>query len=169
MKSGYILLIAMILALGACKDDRDPESFQGCTGSMNILNSYDTSDVRIYAPTAFTPNADGINDLFGLWGTGFTDVSFEVEVGNSVIFLGQQPNHLWNGEINGNVYSGTFRYTGSVVTIHGDTVLVEGNAHSLIQKDPTLIENCSGCLFPDQIHPTSGFVYPTSESQSGCR
>lgn len=56
--------------------------------------------LRIYTPNSFTPNEDGINDLFGAKGVGITD--YHLMIFNSwgeKIFESFDPSDKWNGEV----------------------------------------------------------------------
>ena len=58
---------------------------------------------RVFAPTAFSPNGDGVNDDFGLIGLGTDLREFDLTVFNrygAIVFESTDPNILWNGTIN---------------------------------------------------------------------
>lgn len=62
-------------------------------------------DVAIYVPNTFTPNDDGINDLFFAQGIGINPEEFEMWIfdrwGN-LIFYTDDLNEGWNGKVQGN-------------------------------------------------------------------
>lgn len=64
----------------------------------NTLCNYDA----FYIPNSFSPNDDGINDLFAYWINGVDD--FEIKIYNrwgSVIFASTNTNEYWDGTFNG--------------------------------------------------------------------
>lgn len=57
--------------------------------------------VKLFVPTAFSPNGDGINDVFIHKGVGLPQVSLRVfDRWGSVIFDTNEPNTGWDGRIN---------------------------------------------------------------------
>ena len=71
-------------------------------------------DVVIYVPNAFTPNDDGVNDVWLPIISNITDKFFEVVIYSrwgEVIFKSNDPNVGWNGKHNGKmVEAGVFTY-----------------------------------------------------------
>ncbi|RYZ49778.1 MAG: T9SS type B sorting domain-containing protein, partial [Sphingobacteriales bacterium] len=70
----------------------------GCTGQANVTLTGDCSD--IYFPSAFTPNADTRNDLFGPLGNVYNISAYSLNVydryGNRV-FASSDPFRKWDG------------------------------------------------------------------------
>lgn len=79
-------------------------SVNGCTDTTTQEVCIDP-DVAIYVPNTFTPNEDGINDLFFAQGLGIDPDRFELWVfdrwGN-LIFYTDDMNEGWNGKVQGN-------------------------------------------------------------------
>lgn len=78
----------------------------GCTATDSVRVTVDR-EVSFYAPTAFSPNRDGVNDLFRLYGRetiqGFSDLYIYDRWGNQVfVFEGpvgpREDGWGWNGE-----------------------------------------------------------------------
>jgi gliding motility-associated-like protein len=62
---------------------------------------------NFYMPNAFTPNNDGLNDIFLPKGTGWQNESYKFEVFNrwgQTLFSTNNPNEGWNGGIEINTY-----------------------------------------------------------------
>ena len=82
----------------------DVASVNGCTDSTMEQICIDP-DVAIYVPNTFTPNDDGINDLFFAQGLGIDPEHFELWVfdrwGN-LIFYTDDLYEGWNGKVQGN-------------------------------------------------------------------
>lgn len=78
-------------------------SVNGCTDDTTELICIDP-DVAIYVPNTFTPNEDGMNDLFFAQGIGIDPQQFELWIfdrwGN-LIFYTDDMNEGWNGCVQG--------------------------------------------------------------------
>ena len=102
----------------------------GCksTGSIFVDVHY-----RVYAPTAFSPNGDGINDEFVIVGLGTDLKEFELTVFNrwgNEIFTSRDAEYHWNGSLNNSgeslsidVYTWMVKITYST----GETIVDKGN------------------------------------------
>jgi large repetitive protein len=77
--------------------------------TLYVTNDYGCADTAyaeiivegastVYIPNAFSPNDDGINDIFSVYGTGLTDISMSIfnRWGNKV-FLSSSEHAGWNG------------------------------------------------------------------------
>jgi len=93
----------------------------GCEGADTIRIIKGCQGV--YFPTAFSPNADGVNDRFGILGdiTGLTDFSIRLfDRWGNLIYFSDNPLQRWSGQIRNRpaavgsyVWLCTFRYRGS--------------------------------------------------------
>lgn len=76
----------------------------------------------LFAPNAFTPNADGINDQFRLVGSGIVKMDFRVyDRWGREVFRGSDPGAAWDGRSGGKampqgVYQWVATYTGGGAT-----------------------------------------------------
>ncbi|MGY6561291.1 MAG: Ig-like domain-containing protein [Luteibaculaceae bacterium] len=61
------------------------------------------TESNVYIPSAFTPNNDGLNDIFFVKGFGFTSFSLKIydRWGNQ-IYSSNNPAEGWDGTVNGN-------------------------------------------------------------------
>ena len=78
-------------------------SVQGCSDTISkkivILK-----DATFYAPSGFTPNNDGYNDVFQVYGLGLEKGKFELMIFNrwgEMVFYSQDYNYGWNGNMKG--------------------------------------------------------------------
>ena len=67
-------------------------------GNFNESND----GVKIFIPNAFTPNGDGINDLFYIPNTNLLNMEVSIlDRWGNVIFASTAPNFRWNGTSKG--------------------------------------------------------------------
>lgn len=98
------------------------ETQYGCSDSTEGFFRID--DVTtVYVPTAFTPNGDGINDMFGAVLTGIILDDFEFKIYNrwgQVIFTSTSPSDFWDGTYqNENVKPDLYTWTLNFRTPNG--------------------------------------------------
>lgn len=107
-------------------------------GCMDSLRKpvYIWPEHAIWIPNAFTPNGDGLNDVFPIYGEGIGD-NLKLQIFNrwgELIYTGNGPQSSWNGRLNGRlaqegvyVYRITYtdlkigedrEHTGTVTLIH---------------------------------------------------
>ncbi|MFM7710194.1 MAG: gliding motility-associated C-terminal domain-containing protein [Ferruginibacter sp.] len=108
---------------------RDPN---GCEGTDTVRITKGCQG--IYFPTAFSPNADGVNDRFGPLGdvAGLTDFSiYIVDRWGNLIYFSDNPLQRWNGQfrnqstpIGSYVWFCTYRYRGAAPFTQKGIVLV---------------------------------------------
>ena len=107
---------------------------EGCRGTDNIVVSVE-DDRRVFVPTAFSPNGDGVNDFF----TVFTDIA-ATEVSSLIVFdrwgnqvfekenfLPNIPELGWDGIFRGqNVQPGVYVYSANIEFINGTIINFKG-------------------------------------------
>jgi gliding motility-associated-like protein len=79
----------------------------GCTGEERklLVESLPCSEEVVWIPSAFTPNGDGLNDVFYVMGL-ISDKKFSFEVYNrwgERVFATNDPNTGWDGTYNGKI------------------------------------------------------------------
>lgn len=92
---------------------------------------------RIWAPNAFSPNSDGINDVFNIKSTslnrhtGQSLLDYEMKIYNrwgQLVFVSRDWEHGWRGLINGRMApAGVYLYTVSATGYDGFTYERQGN------------------------------------------
>lgn len=170
-----ILLISILALVASCAKSKYKRDC--CTGSMRIFTEgfNNTDSVYVAAPNAFTPNGDGINDVFTLFLKGYdlstASLSIRKKSGSFIdgqeMFNGYEGNIVWDGtDLNGKLASPGV-YTFEFAAITNDFTFIQGEGEfCVIEYDYTnSIKNCSSCYFGDQFDPTThNFTYETNES-----
>lgn len=110
----------------------------GCSDTSFVEVSVNT-DFTAYVPNAFTPDDDGLNDLFGPLGFGIDDKDYQFSIYNrwgDLIFESFDPTVKWDGSYKGSivetgVYSWKLYFTDFFGKIHRDngrvTVIKDGD------------------------------------------
>ena len=63
---------------------------------------------EFYIPTAFTPNDDGKNDVFYIYGTYITNLYYEIfDRWGELIYIGQSQTDGWDGTYKGEALNGS--------------------------------------------------------------
>jgi gliding motility-associated-like protein len=75
----------------------------GCTTSATVTVLENDCQVKVYIPTAFSPNNDGINDFWEVYGVNFkiTEITIFDRWGN-IVHTNQNNTIPWNGKTNDN-------------------------------------------------------------------
>ncbi|OLY93600.1 gliding motility-associated C-terminal domain-containing protein [Cnuella takakiae] len=86
----------------------------GCIDSASMMVRVFRADLRFFVPTAFTPNGDGLNDLFRITPAGIANVT-ALRVFNrwgQLVFQTSDVRKGWDGRINGELQkTGTYVWT----------------------------------------------------------
>lgn len=163
-----IIGLMILAAIFGCTKPKIKDSCEN-----NVLEisptDYNTDSAVIYIPSAFTPNGDGLNDLFRPFIGGLKLSKFEVCKGNKVLYRaddieewGVWDKKGWDGtDENGKqckdgVY--TYEIAGSNPT-DGDFKIC--GEVSLITKEEN--KSCL-CRYEDMLDPTRGFIRTSGDN-----
>ena len=73
----------------------------GCSGTISY-ELHLNPDVQLYVPNAFTPNGDGVNDLFYPVGEGIEEIELQVfDRWGELIYISSSINESWDGTYKG--------------------------------------------------------------------
>jgi gliding motility-associated-like protein len=77
----------------------------GCANSDTAaVEVKDCPEIDVFFPTAFTPDGDGLNDLFRPAGTTFLNFSLSIfDRYGQMIFTTEDPTSGWDGKVNGSL------------------------------------------------------------------
>lgn len=99
-------------------------------GCQNTFTAVSIPEGEIYIPNAFTPNEDGINDLFEI--KGFNIATFELVIVNrqgEIVFESTDISNKWDGSVpSGKFYAAdeVYVYSVKVETTRGTTIEKQG-------------------------------------------
>ncbi len=95
-----------------------------------------TTELIVWIPNSFTPNSDGLNELFGPVATGYNEKGYEFRIFNrwgEEVFSSFDYNDRWDGTIKGVplVTSYVFSWTLIICDIYGKQYKFKGNVTAL--------------------------------------
>ena len=102
---------------------------QGCTGMDTIKIFVFKASPNLYIPTAFTPNSDGLNDIFKPSLAGIRQlVYFRIfDRRGELLYQTSQPGKGWDGTFNGMLQpSGTYIFAARAIDYLGKTIEQKG-------------------------------------------
>lgn len=97
-----LLLLGVIVSFSSCtKDSPYPYGIEGPYDSIP-LSSSDTiygPSYAIYIPSSFTPDKDGLNDVFGIysWYISEEDFSCKIYMNQELVFSSADRDFRWDG------------------------------------------------------------------------
>ncbi|MEW6467354.1 MAG: gliding motility-associated C-terminal domain-containing protein [Bacteroidota bacterium] len=118
MKRHLIILVLPVILLSCEKEEvADPDS--RITWYMDYRLGCNPGDTlyTFFMPNAFTPNSDGINDLFGPFGVGWKSDTYNLSIhdrNGSLVFQTDNPAQKWDGRMSGGspvIMTGIFQCT----------------------------------------------------------
>ncbi|NRA47752.1 MAG: gliding motility-associated C-terminal domain-containing protein [Phaeodactylibacter sp.] len=150
-----VLLLLTLIALSLACQKEEPEmetataSYEGCCDSSPV--SFTVGVGRVFIPNIFTPNWDGLNDIFGPLTDGGIEQIILLETydlaGNKMHQAANfTPNDLgnnngWNALLpDTSMYEGKFSFRIDVVDLNGVQGTIEGHACAVPCAQPVNID-----------------------------
>ncbi len=99
---------------------------EGNCESEYELNLCVKPEHTLFAPNAFTPNYDGVNDVFQFKGIGIDEISFHIfNRWGQIVFEGDKMDDTWDGQFKGQFVSpGVFSFLAEYTTIYNPNTQV---------------------------------------------
>lgn len=162
--TSLLTLIVITLFLINCKKPNDKTNHDNCDGL--ITDTLGTGDnAVVFMPNAFTPNADGLNDVCRPITQNVTAIEFTIYDGeNNVVFTTTTLGEGWLTTSDPDTWS-VYYYRIQVTTESGHHIGICGELYKLSCFPGSIAK--SDLYFEDQWTP-EGFTVPTLESKGTC-
>jgi hypothetical protein len=146
----FALVTVLSIAIAGCKDEE--KQVCSCSSDVDVFLFFDSTEV-IAIPNAFSPNADGRNDVFRVVVVGgITVVSLIIEDGGTTVFNSSIGGLTWDGRVNGTIPDcQTFDYIANVTLSNGIPKSFEGTV-TVLGGHPEIgcPDHVEGCVFESQ-------------------
>ena len=172
------LIISLLIMLPLSCDNGDEEfddsHLDGCCQTVPMTAEW--SAAKAYLPNAFTPNADGFNDTFTVWGNAnvVTVSSFTIIKGSTVFYEATNiaPNNTllgWDGNIPDGTPApdGVYQYNVSIVSLANTTFTHAGEVCLRSGLPYNCVDFEQQCAFATQ-HDGNGAYDPSMDSGEDC-
>lgn len=152
-----LLFASILLSFSSCKDkddDNNPANpIEGCCG--NPVLEVELGAARLYIPNMFTPNNDGINDIFYPFANAEVEEieTFRIYENGKVVyafpnFPPNNPIFGWDGKVDGTIKQGVYDYEVTLITTIGESATYFGKVCNY---------QCTDGIFPVDQAPNCGF------------
>jgi hypothetical protein len=163
--------------LGSCGNNNPniPIAGPSYTNACCCAPIITASTAKIFLPSVFTPNNDGLNDVFKIYGDAntksITNVTIKDSLNNTLIYFDTMftQNFLktWNGLTSANTnWEGVVSVKALVTTTNNDTTTIIANTciYKCSSANANAIINKSNCKPEDTFNPiTGGVAFPTKD------
>ncbi|MGF1565954.1 MAG: gliding motility-associated C-terminal domain-containing protein, partial [Flavobacteriales bacterium] len=107
----------------------------GCSDTYSLPIEIVLEDDIVFVPNAFTPDNDGLNEVFRAYGPPVDD--FRMEVYNrwgEVVFVSEDMNRGWTGDVMNSGYYGQNESYAWVITYSYDDERVRLTGHVIVLR-----------------------------------
>ncbi|MCB9197347.1 MAG: gliding motility-associated C-terminal domain-containing protein [Flavobacteriales bacterium] len=161
--------LVVLFMLSSCgKHKYKSECCIGRTELTVVPSNMDS--VYMIAPNPFSPNGDGINDIFTVFTNGIDPYTFQLTVlkNRDRIFYTNDIGIYWDGTSDGKLQKpGIYSFICEAVTRYGEIIETEGEFCLMDNDNTAKVKNCNTCYFSDMFDPREGkFIYETNEMVS---
>ncbi len=160
-----IILAIVLVFCNACKKEGFTKKFKKecCTHAATIDS---VGSAKFFIPNSFTPNQDGINDIFMI----FTDQeiikinSFRIVNASGLLvfelveFLGNDPSFGWDGHLyDQTINDGIFDYFVELENINNEIKTVSGKVSCRTSLPIPCVDHEASCIFGTQHDGNGGY------------
>lgn len=142
----FVLTLSFFVSKTYCQSIGDPlydanvDSYRIIAVSNDSLESKSNTisvekPYALYAPTAFSPDGDGINDFFNVVGQGLTNYTIEIyNRWGQMVFKSYDMNVKWDGNFrNKKAPAGTYVYKVNSIDFGSEIKLIKSGSVSLVR------------------------------------
>jgi hypothetical protein len=178
----FVLLGSIIITFLYCDKDNENvglSSVDQCCATPHLEGV--VGNAKVYVPNIFTPNNDGINDLFGVFSNDSVEVieSFIIKdkAGKTHFtnenFKADDFSEFWDGQkSNGDPYVGIFVFDLTVVSQNGQTASFSGEVCSCPCDEGSCtfqtVSNALKCTFGTQHNGAGGYEPSFDPGEQNC-
>lgn len=166
MKKTIILsalaFIVSIAIISSCKKNTEPEST--CSDEHIHINN---NGCCLFAPNIFSPDSNGINDLYMVSAQGNTSFSLTIKDANqNVLFTSNSTSSAWDGTVNNQIQAEA-QYEAHIQASFPNCSIDTTHCFYLGKYNSGCIPKYSSTnlIFPDQFDPVGCLVpFPSADS-----
>jgi gliding motility-associated-like protein len=134
MKKIALLFALLSIIMYSCKKDEQPSPNEHITGQYWYKTNGVSKDTlfSLYIPNAFTPDGNGVNDMFSVVGRGEGITEFQMKIFDrwgQLIFISQDIYEGWDGNhlYSASTPTGVYTYQIIIRAMDGNTYEKSGN------------------------------------------
>ena len=173
-----ILVFIAIIPFLSCAKKHQAKLIQKECCMQNSVNAYMDSCL-LFIPNIFTPNGDGEDDLFMMYGANVASLKIQVfNKKDQVIFESTNPAFTWDGvqqggKWKGETLEGNYKFVFDAVSTSGKNIHAESSVGVILDICKYEIEHISNCAWATQFDPNSASGWnsalPPDKSIATCK
>jgi len=157
----FALFAAVILLCVACEKEGPVRGNGGSQASSHIELAVDSACIQ--APNFFTPNGDGVNDVFPVLCKNVASVKVRIlNSANELVLENTDLHFLWNGQDSTGI--GPYTVEVDAISSSGIPMFGKSSLHILDYDSGSCLNYVGTPVSPDQFDPRiCGISYPSSD------